>query len=252
MFNNDLVNRVMETFADGSFAGFDALEVTPLDVLSSLRSFLLIVPDSPVPSALFYDLLDACYEVDKATQVPQVRSLLMRVSAACRGVLRVVIDLCRKILGAQPALQLGDVAQVFGPSLVRPAEGATAETDSQSYAIVLVLLELGEAAFDSKVSPEKAGQRSSMALSPRAVASAADTARLAELEEESKTNAEKIASLTRQLDEARKGHVQLKKKLDTVVKENGELKRKLADSQKMIDSWKANAVLVSGFFSALV
>ena len=231
------VNRIMETLADGSFAGFDALEATPLDVLASLRTFLLIVPESPVPGSLFYELLDACYEVDKGTQVAQVRGLLMRVSAACRGVLKAVLDLCRGVLASQSTLQLGDVAQYLAPGLVRPAEGTPAETDPQSYAIVLALLELGNAAFDAKAQPERA------VLAVMAAAPAADNGRVTELEEELKQANEKIASLTRQLDEARKGSNVLKKKLDVAAKETSDLKRKLAENQKIIDSWKANAVL---------
>ncbi len=222
--------------AEGSFAGFDAVEATPLDVLACLRTFLLIVPDSPVPGSLFYELLDACYEVDKSTQVTQVRALLMRVSSSCRGILRAVMELCRSVLASQSGLQLGDLAQYFGPGLVRPSEGAAAETDPQSYAILLALLELGNAAFDSKGQPDRG-------LSAPLPAVAVDNGRVAELEEELKQAQEKIASLTRQLDEARKGSNVLKKKLDMAAKETGELKRKLAENQKVIDSWKANAVL---------
>jgi hypothetical protein len=223
--------------ADGSFAGFDAVEATPLDVLACLRTFLLIVPDSPVPGTLFYELLDACYEVDKATQVAQVRAILMRVSSPCRGVLKAAVELCRNVLASQSGLQLGDAAQYFGPGLVRPSEGAASETDPQSYAILLALLEIGGAAFDSKGQPDRA-----VTASPTA-AVVVDNARVLELEEELKQANEKIASLTRQLDEARKGSNLLKKKLDMAAKETGELKRKLADNEKVIDSWKANAVL---------
>jgi hypothetical protein len=219
--------------ADGSFAGFDGVEATPLDVLACLRTFLLIVPDSPVPGVLFYELLDACYEVDKATQVAQVRALLMRVSSPCRGVLKAAMELCRNVLASQSGLQLGDAAQFFGPGLVRPSEGIASETDPQSYAILLALLEIGGAAFDSKAQPDRG-----VTASPTV-----DNARVLELEEELKQANEKIASLTRQLDEARKGSNLLKKKLDMAAKETGELKRKLADNEKIIESWKANAVL---------
>lgn len=110
--------------------------------------------------------------------------------------------------------------------------GAPKDTEPQSYAIALAMLELGESAFDAKAAPEKP-----------LPALAASSEELEAAKEETRVANEKVASLTRQLEEARKGQVILKKKLDIVVKENGELKRKLADSQKIIDSWKANAVM---------
>lgn len=110
----------MDAFANGSFQSFDALEATPLDVLQSLKTFLLIVPEPPVPCALFFELLDACYEVSKDKQVQDVRNLLMRVSSACRAIARTVIDLCRKVLASQPALQLTDIAQFIASALARP------------------------------------------------------------------------------------------------------------------------------------
>jgi hypothetical protein len=229
------VNLLMESFADGSFQSFDGVEVTPLDVLQSLKTFLLIVPEPPIPCSLFFDLLDACYEVSKEKQVNEVRNLLMRVSSACRVVARTVIDLCRKVLASQPSLQLNDIALFIASALARPAGGNPAEVESQSYAISLALLELGEAAFDPKAVVERP------VLAP--VVSDSQAAEMEALNEEVKKANEKVASLTRQLDEARKGQVVLKKKLDIVVKENGELKRKLAESQKIIDSWKANAVM---------
>jgi len=76
-----------------------------------------------------------------------------------------------------------------------------------------------------------------------AAVSEAHLAELEKVKEELAAANEKVASLSRQLDEARKGQVVLKKKLDVVVKENGELKRKVADNQKIIDSWKANSVI---------
>ena len=230
----------MDALADGSFQSFDSLEVTPLDVLQSVKTFLLIVPEPPVPCSLFFELLDACYEVSKEKQVVDVRNLLMRVSSACRGIARSVIDLCRKVLASQPGLQMTDVAQFLGSALVRPSEGLPAETDPQCYAITLSLLELGDAAFDAKAVPERPTPAT---VTLPSVPSQQHVAEMEALNEELKTANEKVASLTRQLDEARKGQVVLKKKLDVMVKENGELKRKLADSQKIIDSWKANAVM---------
>lgn len=97
----------------------------------------------------------------------------------------------------------------------------------------MALLELGESAFDAKATTTE---------KPVTIL-AAPSEELEAAKEETRVANEKVASLTRQLEEARKGQVILKKKLDIVVKENGELKRKLADSQKIIDSWKANAVM---------
>jgi len=116
------VNQIMESFADGSFQSFDAVEATPLDVMQALKSFLLIVPESPVPSSIFYELLDACYGESKEKQVQDVRNLLMRVSSSCRSLIRAVIDLCRKVVASQPALQITEVAKFLGGALARPEQ----------------------------------------------------------------------------------------------------------------------------------
>jgi hypothetical protein len=132
------VNQVMDAFADGSFQSFDAMEATPLDVLQCLKTFLLIVPEPPIPCSLFYELLDSCYEVSKEKQVQDVRNLLMRVSSACRAIARTVIDLCRKVLACQPSLQLTEIAQFVASALARP------EVDQVYYYYFFFLLLFGK------------------------------------------------------------------------------------------------------------
>ena len=244
------VNRAMEAFAAGSFSTFDALEATPIDVLAVVRSFLLIVPESPVPAALFYDLLDVCYEGTAEKQQVDVRAMLMRIAPASRAVVRATLDLAQRVLRAQPtALQRKDIALYLGAAVARPSSGVPAETDPQSYAILMVLLELGELAFE-KSSASDATTNVGKVIGTRSRTSDLDMLLASDtnggpnpLEEELKKANEKISSLQRQLEESRKTQSDLKKKLDDSNKEMARMKRRNQEMSNALEKQKASQIM---------
>lgn len=77
-----------------------------------------------IPSAYFFDLLDALYEPERERRAHGVRGLLAQLSAARTATLRAVSGLLRKIVASQAqVLKLGDAAAMFGPALVRQLLG---------------------------------------------------------------------------------------------------------------------------------
>lgn len=261
------VNRILTAIVDGTFVSFDQLEVTYLDVASALRSFLLALPDSVVPGAIFRELTDAVYETDPARRVEAVRTQLARMSGPRRAVLRAVLVLLRRVVAMQQHLKLGDAAKWFGPALARPppsTELDVADTDPQSYALVLALLEVGEDVFEAAgpvptsagmSSPAllsgsrilKSAKSSSVLLQPDSVASVVDEPAALAVDphaaEELAKATDKVDSLTRQLEHSRKAEASLKHELEKLKKENSELKRKNQQLTKQVEGYRANQIL---------
>ena len=223
------VNRILEAFAEGSFNSFDNYDVTPLDVASCLRSFLLILPDSVITDAIFYELLDVGFQNMGEKRVTEVRLCLQKLSAPCRMVTRLVLEWMQAVVDANSKCTIQDASSFMGPALARPKDGDWTETDPSSYAIIMLLLELGSQAFEARASVKSTNRMSLKNLSLDGTTA-----------EELTKAKEKIASLQRQLDESRKGQAALRKKLDVQTKENGELRRKNAELQKQIDGFRAN------------
>lgn len=225
-----------------------------------MRAFLLALPDSVVPSVMFADVLDALYETDVKRRGERVRGLLARLSPPRRNVLRVLLAWAKKVVASQQHLRPGDAAAFLGPALARPviSDGmSVADADSQSYALMLSLLELGDEALEATISGGGGGgggggmtssanvPLSALAAMGRSSVSLIEDVggRVSVNEEQIKGMQEKIDSLTRQLDHSRKSETSLKAEVERVKKENAELKRRNHQLTKQVEQWKANSIM---------